>query len=115
MLHYGDQLITFVCLPFGAAQIKYSGFYQSFSEQLPAAAGNKADESAGIEANSEYAVKPNQLLLTIICGFMNGSGPFHITYCYLIFVWYRSQFILHLLFLGSITYLFQRRSEIKVS
>ncbi len=50
MLHCVHQLVSdFVCLLF-AEQVVYSGFLQLFHwKQLPATAGNKADESSETE------------------------------------------------------------------
>ncbi len=51
MLHNVHQLVAnCVCLLFGAEQVVYSGFMKALCcKQLPAVAGNKADESCESE------------------------------------------------------------------
>ncbi len=60
MLNFLHQLVAnFVCLPFAAGQVVYSGFIRAFFywKQLPAAAGNDADENGERE--------PKQLSYTL--------------------------------------------------
>ncbi len=62
MLWYVRQLVVnCVCLLLGAQQVVHSGFLEPFHwKQLPAAAGNDADEGGVSEPKQLWAIQPKQ-------------------------------------------------------